>query len=377
MMRVAYITSQAVSAAGWGRYTVEVVKGARERGIEPVLITPDSAVDPALQDVEIHPILPQVLAARLFTPRSLLKAPQLRRILKTCDAVHCIVELYAPLVALAAPRRMPFILSVFGTWAIRPLESRAQRLFFAPAFQRADKILSISGFTKDWMQKLIRLDTIEVLAGGVHPEKFQISVDDIDLPPWLGAEPTLLSVGAVKARKGQDVAIEALPMVKEHFPNVHYAMAGNDAEDPEFTAGLRRRVEALGLQDNVHFLGQLPPYSTLVAWYQKADLFVLPSTNQGSSFEGLGFVFLEAAAAGTPSVGTLDCGAMEAIQHGETGLLVPQRAPQATAEAIIQLLHDKALRDKMAAAAPTHAERLSWGNLVDRVVWHYKNLKRG
>ena len=46
-MRVCYITSQAVSAAGWGRYSVEVIKGARALGIEPVLVTPPTDLDPA------------------------------------------------------------------------------------------------------------------------------------------------------------------------------------------------------------------------------------------------------------------------------------------------------------------------------------------
>ena len=75
--------------------------GARERGIEPVLVTARQEVDPALSDVEHHPILPPLFAGRLTTPRTLARAPRLRRILERCDVVHCIVELYAPLVALA------------------------------------------------------------------------------------------------------------------------------------------------------------------------------------------------------------------------------------------------------------------------------------
>ena len=114
------------------------------------------------------------------------------------------------------------------------------------------------------------------------------------------------------------MAIEAVGILKEQFPNLHYAMAGSFEEVPDFTTKLRKRITELDLEDRVHFLGQLPPYSTLVAWYQRADVFLLPSTNQGSSFEGLGFVFLEAAAAGTPSIGTYGCGAMEAIVDGET-----------------------------------------------------------
>ncbi len=370
-MRVCFVSHEAISKAGWGRYTVELVSGVRQLGIEPVLVTADDRKDPLLADVEHHPILQPVLNRRMETPRSLLKAPELRRILQTCDVVHCIVELYAPMVAAALPKNMPFILSVFGTWAIRPLESPAQRLFFAPAFRKANKIISISQFTRDWMAQLMELPPTEVLPGGVHPEKFQHPIQ-ADLPDWVGREPVALSVGAVKPRKGIHVALEAVALARQKIPNLHYAIAGNEHEMPDYTTELKARIAELGLQEWVHFLGQLPPYSTLVAWYQQADVFLLPSVNQGSSFEGLGFVFLEAAAAGTPAIGTYGCGAMEAVVHEETGLLVPQNDPQATSDALVRLLTDKALYEKAAANAPAHAEHLSWGNLSQRVVEIYR-----
>jgi phosphatidylinositol alpha-1,6-mannosyltransferase len=302
-----------------------------------------------------------------------MKAPALRRILRSCDVVHCIVEPYAPLVALAKPRRLPFVLSVFGTWAIRPLESRAQRLIFAHAFHSAEVVLSISSFTRDWMTKLIDLPRIEVLPGGVHPERFEQPVQ-ADLPEWIGREPVVFSVGALKTRKGQHIALEAVALAQQKVPNLHYAMAGSLSVMPDFVERLRKRTEELGIKDRVHFLGLLPPYGALTAWFQQADVFILPSVSQGSSFEGLGFVYLEAGAAGTPSIGTLNCGAMEAIIDGETGLLVPQDDVQATADALVRILCDDDLRAEMGQAAREHAKRLSWGNLVDRVGEIYREL---
>ncbi|MCC6905816.1 MAG: glycosyltransferase, partial [Anaerolineae bacterium] len=154
-MRVCYVTTQAVSRDGWSRYTVEVALGARRAGIEPVLVTANPQVDPGLADCEHHVLLPNLFQGRATTLRTLLLAPQLRHILDRGDVVHCPVELYAPLVAAAAPHRMPFVLSVFGSWAIRPLETPLSRLVFAPAFRRADLLLSISGYTRDWLARLI------------------------------------------------------------------------------------------------------------------------------------------------------------------------------------------------------------------------------
>ncbi len=373
MMRVCYISSQAVAADGWGRYTVEVAAGVRERGIEPVLVTARNELDPRLEGVEHHPVLPPLFSGRATTLRSLLYASALRRIIRSCDVVHCIVEPYAPLTAWARPSRIPFILSVFGTWAIRPLESRTQRVLFAPAFRQADRILSISAFTRDWMAQLITLPNVEVLPGGVHPEPFAQPVE-AKMPAWIGQEPVVFSVGAVKQRKGQHIALEAVAIAREKFPTLHYAMAGNLHGSPAFVERLRHRAEELGIEEYVHFLGQLPPYGGLIAWYQQSDVFILPSVNQGSSFEGLGFVYLEAEAAGTPAIGTLNCGATEAIVDGETGFLVPQNDPQAAADALIKILGDSALRARMGKAARAHAEQLSWSHLVDRVVEIYHEV---
>lgn len=371
-MRVCYIAAQGLATDGWGRYTVEVAAGAKARGIEPVMVTAGRDLDPALAGVEHHAILPPLFGERFTTLRTLLKAPALRRILSTCDVVHCTNELYAPLVALALPRGIPYVLSVYGTWAIRPLETRFSKLVFAPAFQRADLILTISSYTRNWMARLIKLPRVEVLAGGVHPAQFS-ERSQAALPDWVGKEPVVFSAGAVKPRKGQHIALEAVAIARKQVPTLHYAMSGSLKAVPEFVDGLRERSVELGIKDYVHFLG-LVSQEELVAWYQNADVFILPSTSQGSSFEGLGIVYLEAGAAGTPSVGTLNCGAEEAIIDGKTGYLVPQNDPQAAADALIKLLSDAGLRASMGEAARQNAHHLSWDHLVDRVVAIYREL---
>jgi len=373
MTRVAYLTAQADGSAGWGRYTVEVVRGVRGRGIEPVLITPPHArIDPDLATLEHHPILPTVLARRFSTPRSLFTAPALRRILKTCEIAHCTTELYAPLVALAAPRRMPFVLNIHGTWGIRPLEKWGSRLFFAPAFKRADVVLCLSHFTRRWLARLIELPQAEVLTGGVWVEEYQRSVATT-LPDWVGRHKVAFSAGAFKPRKGQHITLEAIALARQHIPDLHYVVASPLDENAPYVVALRRRITELGLENWVHFLG-LVAQDALVAWYQQADVFILNAVNDGSSFEGLGMVYLEAAAAGTPAIGSLNCGAEDAIIDGQSGFLVPQQDPQAAADALVKILQDDALRGRLAAGALVQAKRLCWQNLVGRVLQIYETL---
>jgi phosphatidylinositol alpha-1,6-mannosyltransferase len=370
--RVCYVASHARPTDGWGRHTVEVVRGVRARGVDPVLITSGEGVDPALAGIEHHPVLPPLFERRLETPRGLLSAPRLRRILRDCDIVHCTVELYAPLVALARPRGVPYVQTAHGTWAVRPLLSRRQRPLFAPAFRRADRLLPVSRFTRDWMARLIDLPPTEVLSGGVHVADFARPVD-VSLPGWVDDSPLVLSVGGVKARKGFHVALEAVIRASERVPGIHYAVIGGAESSPGYVEGLRALAESYNMADRFHLLGRREA-DELTAWYQRADVFALLSINQGASFEGLGLVFLEAGAAGTPSVGTLECGAEEAIENGVSGLLVPQGDAEAAAEALVRLLSDDALRAQMGRAALQRAERMSWDAYCDRLVAIYGEL---
>jgi glycosyltransferase involved in cell wall biosynthesis len=365
------VALNAYGFSGWGRYTVEVARGARALGIEPVLVTAEARLDPSLEGVEHHAVLPPLFGRRFQTPRSLAGAPRLQRIIRTCQVVHCTVELYAPLVALARPRSVPYVQNAHGTWAIRPLESAVQRLLFAPAFRSADRLLVLSRFTRDWMARLMPLPPHEVLTGGVHPADFARDVS-VSLPGWAADGPIVLSVGAVKPRKGIHVGLEAAAQARQAVPGLHYVVAG-DLEAAGYVERLRKRAVKLGMQGYFHLIGQVP-FDELVAWYRRADVFMLLPVNQGSSFEGLGLVYLEAGAAGTPSIGTLGCGAEEAVIDGETGLLVAQDDSQAAAAALARLLTDPGLRSRLAAGARARAERLSWANLAARVVAIYREL---
>lgn len=372
-MRVCYVASHAHGFDGWGRYTVEVIRGAYQQGVEPVLVSAEPDLDPSLAGIEHHVMLPPLFKRRFETPLSLLLAPTLRRILRTCDLTHCTVELYAPLVAAACPPGLPYVQNAHGTWAVQTLESPWQRPFFRPALRRVDRLLVLSHFTRDWMARYISLPPHEVLTGGVHPADFEQPVS-VELPAWAESGPVVLTVGGIKPRKGQNVALEAIIQARKAIPDLQYVIIGQ-TDNPTLANNLDRRIEALDLENSVHVLGTVP-FKELVAWYQRADIFLLLPVNQGSSFEGLGLVYLEAAATGTPSIGTEGCGAEEAIADGKTGLLVEQRDPAGAAAALVRLLTDNSLREQMGEAARQRAHDLSWDALIEHLVTLYDELLR-
>jgi phosphatidyl-myo-inositol dimannoside synthase len=187
-------------------------------------------------------------------------------------------------------------------------------------------------------------------------------------------EPVLMAAGALKPRKGYHTTLEALPRVRERYPAVHYYLVGDD-QDRKYVAGLRRTIERLDLTRNATITGRIDE-AYLDALYRRADAFVLPAENSGGAFEGFGLTYLEANAYGKPVVGTLDCGAEDAIDDGENGLLVPQRDPGAVAAAVLRLLDDPPAARAMGERGRQRALERDWSHVVDEYLTIYEKVLR-
>jgi phosphatidylinositol alpha-1,6-mannosyltransferase len=191
---------------------------------------------------------------------------------------------------------------------------------------------------------------IRVIHPGVDGSRFTGRVPrpvaHLEMPPE--ASPVLLSVGRLQRRKGHDTTIQAVALLGRHFPHLQYLIAGDGQE--------RNRLEDLarasGIASRVAFLGEVPS-EDLPGLYAACDIFVMPSRTDDHDVEGFGIVFLEAAAAGRPTIGGLSGGVPEAIADGETGLLVNGENPEALAEAIRTLAISPDLCARMGAAGRT------------------------
>jgi len=161
--------------------------------------------------------------------------------------------------------------------------------------------------------------------------------------------PLVLGVSRLVARKGFDVLIDAAALLAPEHPGLTVAIAGSGRDSARLTrrAGRSRApVRMLGRVDQ-HRLPDL---------YACADVFAMPCRSQwrGLEVEGFGIVFVEAAAAGVPSVAGGSGGAADAVVDGETGLVVRDPADAAqVAQAI-----DEVLRDPERAAAMARRGRM-------------------
>jgi glycosyltransferase involved in cell wall biosynthesis len=149
----------------------------------------------------------------------------------------------------------------------------------------------------------------------------------------------ILSASRCIREKGLYELLDAIPQVLMEYPRVSFLFAGTGPELPRLRAAVKER----GLAAHVRFLGHLQ-YEELIEVFVSSDIFVLPSYS-----EGLPNVILQALAAGLPIVATHVGGIPDVLLHGENGLLIPPRDAKKIAEALLALLADRSLCERMRA----------------------------
>ncbi|QGV78239.1 glycosyltransferase family 4 protein [Streptomyces ficellus] len=162
----------------------------------------------------------------------------------------------------------------------------------------------------------------------------------------LGDAPVLLCAARLVARKGQDTLIRALPGVHARVPGARLLLVGAGPYENR----LRRLAEEYGVTGSVVFAGGRP-HAALPPFYAAADVFAMPcrTRRRGLEVEGLGIVFLEAAAAGLPVLVGDSGGAPDAVRDGETGRVVDGRDVAAVTAGLVGLLTDRGAAAAMGA----------------------------
>jgi phosphatidylinositol alpha-1,6-mannosyltransferase len=206
---------------------------------------------------------------------------------------------------------------------------------------------------------------VVVLNPGVDTQLFRPGHDSTSIRSKYGLddERVILSVGRLVARKNYATVLEALPAVIKQMPDLRYVMVGHGPEEDS----LRRRVAQLGLERYVIF-AQRVATTDLPKYYCASDLLVMPSRVDGDGCEGFGIVFAEAAACGKPVVGGRSGGISDAVVDGVTGLLVDPDNIDEVAEAILKLLNDKHLAQRLGRAGRKRAvQELTWEAVASRL----------
>ena len=186
-----------------------------------------------------------------------------------------------------------------------------------------------------------------VEAMGVPTSKIVVRHIGIPLPtpaPYDGPRKGVVFVGRLVEKKGVADLLEAVARLGEPLRSTPVRVVGDGPLRGELEDTARR----LGL--DVTFLGRQPP-AVVADELARGRVFCAPSrTAANGDVEGFGMVFLEAAAAGLPVVTYDSGGTSEAVAHGRTGLVVPERDVEALSAALGSLLLDPARAQALGAA---------------------------
>ena len=158
-----------------------------------------------------------------------------------------------------------------------------------------------------------------------------------------GNGPLLIFVGRLVEEKGVDDLLHAVAQCQSTLGDITALIVG----DGPARAQLELLARTLGIEQRVSFAGWLEP-SQVMQHLRGADIFVGPSRRAANGgVEGQGLVFIEAMMGGTPVVATASGGIVDVVRHEETGLLVAERAPQEIARAIIRLVQEPQLAERL------------------------------
>lgn len=218
--------------------------------------------------------------------------------------------------------------------------------------RRASLVITVSEYCAQRLKDLYGVNGAEVVPELIDLETWQklFRANPADTCP---RKFTVFSVCRFYPRKRLEVLLRAAAALRSRIPQLEIRIGGNG---PEYQR-LRQIHSDLRLESTVRWLGDLS-MNALAAEYNRADVFCLPSIQ-----EGFGIVFLEAMAAGKPIVAARAAAVPEVVRKG---ILVEPDNPEALAEGIIRLYRDPDLRHSLASEGLVDVDRFAMESVAKR-----------
>lgn len=310
-----------------------------------------------------------------------VQAPELLRALQAArlDVVH-IHGVIFPNLALAVTRllrrrHVPVILAPHGLFEAfdgDPKLPLVKRSLYLAAIRPllASLLWSVShiALTSPEEHRLLRhfrlpaRRTTLVYNGFEAPRRGTANAERFRQRHGLEHAPLLFHVASVKPNKGHDIVIRALPQILSRFPSARYVIVGKtDGLWHDYAQELMNQVAASGVGASVVFTGHVTD-EELADGYAAADIALLPSFA-----ETFPLSVLDAMAWEKPVVATNVGGIAHMLDDRQSGLIVPPGDADALAQALVQLLSDAQLRQRMGQHGATIVTRkFDWRQVIHR-----------
>ncbi|TCJ18069.1 glycosyltransferase family 1 protein [Rubrobacter taiwanensis] len=283
-----------------------------------------------------------------FSPRTLWRVKRTIKRIRP-EVVHLHEPLLPPICWLASWAVQEMGIPIAGTFhAHYPGGCYHYRLFkplLEPLVEALDARIAVS-------------PAAAATAGEHFPGEYAIIPNGVDVDRFrngeTGRDPyRVLFVGRPDERKGLPILLRAFYGVVRRVPQARLVVVGSRPEDVKVPKGLLSSVEVRGMVDD----------AGLVRSMRTAGVLCAPSTG-GESF---GLVLIEAMAAGLPVVASDIPGYDAVVTSGEDGLLVPPGEPAALADALVRVLKDRRLREKLSRAGERTARRYAWPRVAAEI----------
>lgn len=322
-----------------------LVRGLKARGEPTVLVCPRGSVLHQMAEREGLPVRPVDFGGDIdlrFVPRFL-------RILREerPDIVHLHSRRGADTLGLLAARLAGIgkvIVSRRVDDPVKPGWLTRWRYVKLP-----DLVITVSkGIARVLEAAGVPADHIRQVYSAIDVQAYQSVLTPAEARSRLGLPagvPVLVVIAQLIPRKGHRFLLQALPAIRARHPGTRVLFAGEGESEAE----LRAQVRQMGLEDCVQFLGYRNDIGDLL---RACDVLVHPAT-----MEGFANVAMQAMAAGLPVVSSAVGGMPESVRDGVSGLLVPPQDPAALAQAVLRLLDDPALRERLGRQGREIVER--------------------
>ena len=210
-------------------------------------------------------------------------------------------------------------------------------------------VITVSEYNRRHLAKLAGED----LAGKILRIYNGIDLNRLGIDSQTHREPDLiLAVGRLVEKKGFHHLVQACRLLQDWERPFKCVIAGEGEERTH----LAQQISTLGLQDRVTLLGA-QPLEKVIETMKRATVLVLPCVvSSTGDRDALPTVLLEAMAVGLPAISTSLSGIPEIIDHGKTGLLAPPENPMLLAKAIVEVLGNPKLRERLAREGRSKAE---------------------
>ncbi len=364
-LRVLHVNTERTWRGG-EQQVLYLLEGLAARGIEQLLVAQEGGILAERAAAAGLPVLPlrmrgEVDLVAVYKLRSLIAKDGFTVVHAHTSHAHSLGALAAALPGSGKPkvvvaRRVDFSIfrrSFLGLNRVKYLHGVDRYVTVSHAIKR---VLLADGIPEGMVS--VVHSGIDVARIDAAPSRRDEIRRELDVPE---GDFLVANVAHMADHKGQVYLVEAAPLVLARVPKTTFAIVG----DGELRGTLEARARELGVP--VRF----PGFREDVPSIMKAlDVFVMPS-----HMEGLGTSVLDAMAAGAPVVGTEAGGMTEMLEHGKNGLVCPVRDSKALAAAIVELLLDREMAQRLAARAREDVkERFSREAMVEGTLGVYRGL---